>query len=178
MANAITYDSVTRSRAVIDSLKGLFIEQIKDLYHAEKQLLEALPRMSAAASAVPLKDVLERHNGETRDQVTRLEQVLELLGERPEPRKCRAMVGLVAEMDEMLADCKSAEVRDAAIIASAQRIQHYEMAGYGTARTHAETLGENEAAQILQRTLEEEGQTDHILTDLAKGGVNRQAVTA
>lgn len=163
---------------MMDTLKDLLIEQIKDLYHAEQQLANWLPRIQKEASAPRLQKVLERHINETRDQIGRLKQVFGLLGVEPEERKCRAMLGLIAEADDTLKDCRTPSVRDAAIIASMQRIQHYEMAGYGTARSYAETLDENEAAELLQTSLNEEGDTDHTLTDLAKDRVNQEAVKA
>jgi len=163
---------------MITTLKDLFIEQLKDLYHAEKQLEQVLPRLSAAATSADVKNLLDKHFKETNDHVTRLEKVFELIGVKPEERKCRAMVGLISEADDVLKDCEAPEVRDAAIVSSAQRIQHYEMAGYGTARTYARTLGEDDAADVLQQTLDEEGRMDDVLTKIAKQSVNPEAIHA
>lgn len=162
----------------MQTLKDLFMEQIKDLYHAERQLLNVLPKLSTAASSDSLKTALDAHAEETREHITRLDRVFELMNEPPVERKCRAMMGIIAEASDVLNECGTEEVRDAAIVSSTQRIQHYELAGYGTARTYAETIGADEAAKVLQLTLDEERNMDNMLTELAQNAVNQEAVTA
>lgn len=161
----------------IDSLKTLCVEELKDLYHAEQQLSKAMPRMIDAATASDLKKALREHHDETQGQIDRLNTVFEKLGARPEARKCRAMEGLIAEMDELLGEDMEPQVRDAAILASAQRIEHYEMAGYGATRTHCTMLGEKEAASQLQATLDEEGEANKTLKRIAEEHVNSEALS-
>jgi len=159
----------------IDSLRKLYIEELKDLYSAEKQILQALPRMAKKATNPQLKAGFEEHVRQTEQQVQRLDQIFEALGKSPRGKKCKAMEGLVEEGKEVMQEDMDDETRDAALIAAAQRVEHYEIAGYGTVRTYAQLLGEREAAKLLQQTLDEEGQTDKKLTQLAES-INVEAM--
>ena len=160
------------------SLDGLLVEQLKDLYDAESRLLVALPEMAEAASSTDLKRAFQSHLGETQDHVRRLDQVFNILGEGPEATTCEAMKGLLKEGKEMIGAKGDPNVKDAALIASAQRVEHYEIASYGTARTFAERLGHVEAARILQQTLDEEGAADKKLTQIAEDSINWKASVA
>ncbi len=159
-----------------ESLKQLLVEELKDIYDAEKQLVKALPKMAKAAFDEELKADLTAHFEETKEHVTRLERVFKLLDEPAKTKSCPAMRGLIEEGSEALEEKDVSAVRDAQIIGSAQRIEHYEMAAYGTVRTLAETLGEDEVAEILQMTLDEEGEADKKLT-MAAATVNEAALT-
>ena len=159
----------------MESLRDLYIDQLKDLYSAENQLIKALPKMAKAASDDQLRTAFENHLEETRGHAERLQQIFEKLGARPTGKKCKAMEGLVAEGKEMMDEDAEPEVMDAGLIAAAQRIEHYEIAGYGTVRTYAELLGDKEAARLLQQTLDEEGKTDKMLTQIAEDTINVQA---
>ena len=150
------------------SLQGLYVEQLNDLYDAEQQIIKALPKMIDAATSEELKQALSEHLEVTKTQASRLEQIFEGLGEKTKREKCKGMQGVIAEGDDLVGEIKDADVRDAAIIASAQRVEHYEMAGYGTARTYATLLGENQASELLQETLDEEKEADQTLTSLAQ----------
>jgi ferritin-like metal-binding protein YciE len=150
-----------------NSLQELYVEQLKDLYDAEQQIIKALPKMIDAATSGDLKDALSEHLEITEAQVTRLEQIFATLDVKAKGEKCKGIHGVIEEGSDLIGNIKDADVRDAAIIASAQRVEHYEMAGYGTARTYATLLVENEASQLLQRTLDEEKEADHRLTTLA-----------
>jgi ferritin-like metal-binding protein YciE len=150
-----------------NSLQELYVEQLKDLYDAEQQIIKALPEMIEAASSSQLKAALQEHLEITKTQATRLEQIFEARGEKAKAEKCKGIRGIIEEGDDLVGDIEDSDVRDAAIIASAQRVEHYEMAGYGTARTYAQLLGENQAAQLLQQTLDEEKEADQTLTGLA-----------
>lgn len=156
----------------LTTLEKLFIHELKDLYNAENQLLKALPKMVDAASNKDLKDGFEHHRKETEEHVRRLEQVFEDLNGQPGGEKCNAMEGLISEGDEIIQMDGEASVKDAALIAAAQRVEHYEIAGYGTARTLAKHLGNDKAAQLLQKTLDEEGAADKKLTSLAESGAH------
>jgi ferritin-like metal-binding protein YciE len=159
----------------LDSLKALYIEELRDLYNAENQITKALPKMAKAATSPELKQAFEMHLEETQGQIGRLEQIFEALGESPKGKTCKAMQGLVEEGEEILKAKADPMVRDAALIAAAQRVEHYEIAGYGTVRTYAKLLKEQKAAKLLQATLDEEGATDEKLTSLAEGGINIEA---
>jgi ferritin-like metal-binding protein YciE len=152
----------------LDSLKDLYVNELKDLYSAENQLLKAIPKMAKAATSKALKSGFERHLAQTEGHVKRLEQIFKKLGVSPNGKKCKAMEGLVAEGSEVISENAEPEVRDAALIAAAQRVEHYEMAGYGCVRTYAELLGDSQAAKTLQKTLDEEGATNEKLTGLAQ----------
>ena len=159
----------------MESLQDLFVDQLKDLYNAEGQLVKALPKMAKAASNPQLQAAFTEHLAQTREHVERLEQVFNTLGESPKGKKCKAMEGLIEEGKDMMDEDAEPEVMDAGLIAAAQRVEHYEIAGYGCVRTYARLLGNNEAARLLQKTLDEEGQTDKKLTDLAERLINVQA---
>lgn len=159
-----------------ESLKKLYVEQLKDLYSAENQILEALPQMASAASHQELRSSFEMHEQQTREQVKRLEAIFDDLGEKPSGHKCKAMEGIVAEGKETMKTFKDSDVLDAALIAAAQRVEHYEIAGYGTVRTYAQELGMTDHVQRLQTTLDEEGQTDQKLTRLAERAINPDAM--
>ena len=158
------------------TLKDLYIEELRDLYSAENQILKALPKMAKAATAPTLKAAFEKHLTETQGQVKRLETIFKALGEKPTGKTCKAMEGLVEEGSELISEKPAPAVLDAGLIAAAQRVEHYEMAGYGTVRTYAESLGESEAAGLLQETLDEEGMTNKALTKLALTAVNDKAL--
>ncbi|MBL9208362.1 MAG: ferritin-like domain-containing protein [Opitutaceae bacterium] len=151
-----------------DSLKTILIEEIKDLYHAEGQLVKALPKLADAAINPRLKEGLLHHLEETRGQVTRLEQVFEQLQVPVKAKTCPAMKGLIEEANERISEHESGPLRDALIIGAAQRVEHYEIAAYGTARAYAEELGEDRIAALLDETLEEEGAADRKLTEISE----------
>ncbi|MFY9559349.1 MAG: ferritin-like domain-containing protein [Terriglobales bacterium] len=150
-----------------NSLQELYVEQLQDLYSAEQQIIKALPKMIAAAQSEELRSALDEHLEVTRRQASRIETICQELGEDPENEKCKGMEGVLKEGSDLL-KAVSKEVRDAAIIAAAQRVEHYEMAGYGTARTYATLLGHDEAASLLEQTLEEEKEADERLSGLAE----------
>ena len=160
----------------IDSLQKLFVEELRDLYSAEKQILKALPKMMKAATAPELKAAFGAHLEETKGQVERLEKIFEELGKSPKGKTCKAMEGLVEEGSELMKEDIEPAVLDAGLIAAAQRVEHYEMAGYGTVRTYAKLLENKTAAKLLQETLDEERATDEKLSTLAEGAINLQAV--
>ena len=160
----------------LNSLQDLFVEQLQDLYDAEKRIVEALPQMAGAAHNASLKSAFEQHLRETQNHVKRLEQVFQLMGQPAKSKTCDAMKGLVSEGSEVVSAKGDPDVKDAALIAAAQRVEHYEIAAYGTARTFAQRLGKQEAVRLLQQTLDEEGATDKKLTALAEqGGINVKA---
>jgi ferritin-like metal-binding protein YciE len=158
-----------------NSLRELYVEQLKDLYDAEHQIIKALPKMIDAAQTAELKDALNEHLDVTKEQANRLEQIFKTLGEKPKTEKCKGMQGILAEGNDLVSEIKDDDVRDAAIIASAQRVEHYEMAGYGTARTYAELLDQPAAEELLRQTLNEEEEADQVLTNLAED-INREAM--
>ena len=162
--------------STVPSLQALLIDELQDLYHAENQLVDALPKMAEAATNPELKAGFVRHLEETRVHVERLEQVFDTLGESAKGKTCHAMKGLVEEGAEAIKLKAPSAVRDAALIGAAQRVEHYEMAGYGTARAFAEALGESSAAVLLQQTLDEEGAANKTLTEAART-VNAEALT-
>lgn len=160
----------------MNSLKDLYVEQLKDLYSAEGQIIEALPQMARAVSHDELRNGMQMHLEQTRQQQQRLKDLFQELGQSPEGHECKAMRGLIEEGREVLQKGGEPDVLDAAIIAAQQRIEHYEIAGYGTVRTYAETLGDQRAVKTLQQTLDEEGQADKMLTQIAERVVNRDAM--
>lgn len=162
----------------LDSLRTLWVEEMRDLYNAENQLLKALPKMAKSASTPELKEAFETHLEETRTHVERLDEIFGKLGKKPTGKTCKAMKGLVEEGSEMMQHDGPDSVLDAGIIAAAQRVEHYEIAGYGAARTFASILGEDEAEDLLQETLDEEGAADEKLTEIAEGIVNEEAEEA
>jgi ferritin-like metal-binding protein YciE len=153
------------------SLEDLYIDQLKDLHNAEKQLVQALPKMAQAAHNNELKQGFQEHLEQTRTHVDRLEQIFGRMGISPGNKTCEAMEGLIQEGQEAIQIQGDPNVRDAALIAAAQRVEHYEIAGYGTVRTFANQLGFDKDQSILQKTLDEEGETDKKLTSLAEGGI-------
>jgi ferritin-like metal-binding protein YciE len=159
----------------VESLRGLLIEQCQDLYSAENQIIDALPKMIEKAKSPQLKTALNSHLGETRNHVQRLDAIIGNLRAKADEKDCKGMEGLLEEGEKALTDAKDDDVRDAAIIASAQRVEHYEIASYGTARTFAQELGMNDVAQQLQQTLDEEKNADIKLTEIATSHVNQQA---
>ena len=161
--------------AILDSLNKLLEEELKDIYSAEKQLLKALPKMAKRASSEELKSALTEHAEVTKRQIGRLEDVFESLGKPAKAKTCKAMQGLVDEASEIMEEEGEDAVLDAGIIAAAQKVEHYEIASYGTVRTWARLTGQNEAAELLQVTLDEEADTDKRLTALAESFVNPQA---
>jgi ferritin-like metal-binding protein YciE len=159
----------------LETLRDLYIDELKDLYSAENQILKALPRMIKAASHPELKRAFETHLKQTEGQVRRLEQVFEELDASPRGKKCVGMEGLIEEAKELLSEKPEPDVLDAGLISKAQHVEHYEIAGYGTVRTYARLLGEERQAKLLQQTLDEEGETDKLLTQLAESSINIDA---
>lgn len=159
-----------------ESLQKLYTETLQDLWSAEEQILEALPKMTEHSKHAELKRGFQQHYQQTEQQVQRLERIFEDLGEKPGGKTCKGMQGLLEEGNEVMKEFRDSDVLDAALIAAAQRVEHYEIAGYGCARTYAHLLGLHEHADLLQRTLDEEGDTDHKLTNLAETVVNVDAL--
>lgn len=157
------------------SLRELFVEELSDVYSAEKQITKALPKMIRAANFPELESALKDHLEVTEEQVRRLEEIFEGLKVSPKRKKCKGMEGLLEEGGDMLKKDADEAVLDAGIISAAQRVEHYEIAAYGTLRTYAETLGEKKAAKLLQQTLQEEKDADVKLTKLAEGTINQEA---
>jgi ferritin-like metal-binding protein YciE len=157
-------------------LKELFIEELRDIYWAEKHLVKALPKMEKASSSEELANAFSEHLAVTQEQVNRLEQVFELLGENPRGKKCEAMEGLVKEAESVIGDTEAGtSTRDVALIIAAQKVEHYEIAAYGGLATLAKTLGKNKVKELLGQTLEEEKETDELLTRLAENNINQSA---
>lgn len=153
-----------------------FIDELKDIYWAEKHLVKALPKMQKAATSTELAAAFEKHTQETQEHIARLEQVFELLGEKATAKKCDAMAGLLEEADSVISDTdKGTMVRDAGLIISAQKVEHYEIAAYGTLRTFAANMGHTDVQDLLQQTLDNEKETDVALTEVAEGFVNEAA---
>jgi ferritin-like metal-binding protein YciE len=162
----------------LDSLQDLFLNELKDVLNAEKQLVQALPRMAKAAQSPELQQAFTKHLRETEGHVQRLERVFQSIGETARGKKCKGMEGLIEEGKEILQEDGEPEVIDAALISAAQRVEHYEIAAYGCLRTYAQLLGNTEADRLLQQTLAEEEATDKALTALGEGGINQAAVAA
>jgi ferritin-like metal-binding protein YciE len=158
-------------------LKHLYVEELKDLYSAENQLVKAIPKMAKAATSPDLRAGFEEHLGQTREHVARLERIFKALGESPTGKKCKGMEGLIKEGAEMIEEDPAPEELDAGLISAAQRVEHYEMAGYGCVATYAKLLGEDEAESLLRETLEEERATDKKLTQLS-GDINVEAANS
>lgn len=158
----------------VDTVEKLFMNELKDLYSAEKQITRALPKMAKAATSEELRQAFQTHLEETKGQIERLDRVFEILGAKASAKTCEGMKGLIEEGSEMIEDAAEGEVRDAGLISAAQRVEHYEIAAYGTVRTMADMMGQKEIAQLLQETLDEEGKTDKLLTKIAMR-VNKQA---
>jgi ferritin-like metal-binding protein YciE len=149
-------------------LKELYIDELRDIYNAENQLIKALPKMAKAANSEDLRAGFEEHLEQTKGHAQRLEQIFSALGEKPSGKKCKGMEGLIEEGKEMMEEDLEDEALDAGLISAAQRVEHYEIAAYGSVRTFAKILGEEEAASLLEQTLEEEKETDEKLTELAE----------
>lgn len=159
-----------------EKLKELFVDGLKDIYWAEKNLVKALPKMAKAATSEDLRDAFEMHLGETEGHVSRVEEVFELIGEKAQAKKCPAMEGLLEEGNEIIDSTEEGTmVRDCGLIMAAQKVEHYEIASYGTLRNIARILGHFDAAEVLQSILDEEGAADQKLTDLAESHVNEEA---
>ncbi len=158
----------------VGTLKGLFIDELKDLYSAEKQIVRSLPKLAKAASTPELQEALLSHLEETKGHVERLEQIAEIVGKKLTGKTCAGMKGVLEEGSEVLEEVEEGNVRDAALIGASQRVEHYEMAGYGTARDFAKLLGLGDVADLLEQTLKEEKAADQKLTTIAKS-VNSQA---
>jgi ferritin-like metal-binding protein YciE len=159
----------------MNPVEELLADQLKDLYSAENQIIRALPKMAKNATSEQLRVAFERHLEETRNQVTRLEQIADQMGITLRGKKCKGMEGLIEEGKEAMEEFED-DVLDAALIGAAQKVEHYEIAGYGTARALANLLGLTKVARLLQQTLDEEGRTDKKLTDLAERVVNMEAL--
>ncbi|HZJ10514.1 MAG TPA: ferritin-like domain-containing protein [Trueperaceae bacterium] len=160
----------------LTNLKDVLVHELKDLYSAEKQLIEALPRVAKAASSAKLKNAIEKHLEVTKKQLTRIEEAGKSIGATVTGHTCEGMKGLVKEADGLIKENEKSEALDAALISAAQRIEHYEIAAYGSAVEFAKELGHNDVASMLQKTLDEEGKADKELTAIAESSVNERAV--
>jgi ferritin-like metal-binding protein YciE len=158
-------------------LQKLFEDELKDIYWAEKALTKAIPKMIKKATSEDLVSALESHLRETEEQVNRCEQIFESIGQEPKAKKCEAMDGLIKEADQIISDTDEGVMRDAGIISAAQKVEHYEIASYGTLRTFAQTLGHTTAVSLLEQTLEEEKAADQKLTEVAESFINEEAAT-
>jgi ferritin-like metal-binding protein YciE len=170
-----TRNSTLGTKMKLDSLEPLFVEELRDIYNAENQLTKALPKMAKAASSEELKSAFQEHLEQTKEHMERLEEIFEEMGKKPTGKTCKAMKGLVEEGSEMMQEDGEDSVIDAAIIAAAQKIEHYEIASYGTVRAWAEQLGKDDAVDLLQQTLDEESETNEKLTELAESSINVEA---
>lgn len=171
-------NKVATKSGVAHGLRTLLVNELKDIYWAEKALVTAIPKMIQNASASELVHALSGHLEETKVHVTRLEEVFSSIGEKPEAKKCEAIAGLVKEAEEIMGATEKGVVRDAGIILAGQKVEHYEIATYGTLRTFAQTLGENKAADLLQETLNEEKGADEKLSEIAMSFINEEAAHA
>ena len=160
----------------LDTLKTLYVNELRDLYNAEQQLVKALPKMAKAASSEELQEAFEKHLEQTRQHVERLEEVFEDIGEKPKGKTCKAMKGLIEEGSEILQEDGDESVIDAGIIVAAQKVEHYEIASYGSVRTFAQLLGKDTSADLLQTTLDEESEANELLNKLAEDIVNPEAL--
>jgi ferritin-like metal-binding protein YciE len=176
--SAPSWRNLTGGKMKIDSLETLFVEELRDIYNAEGQLIKALPKMAKEATSPELKRAFEEHLEQTRGHVDRLEEIFEELGKPAKGKTCKAMKGLVEEGSEVMEEDAEDAVKDAALIASAQKVEHYEIATYGTLRTWAEMLDKQDAVDLLQQTLDEESETDEKLTEIAESTINAEATVA
>lgn len=160
----------------LNSLHDLYVLELQDLYHAENQIIKALPKMVEESSSVELRNAFEEHLEQTKGHVRRLEEIFGMLGEKAKGEKCEGMAGIIDESKDLMNQDAAPMVKDASLIAAAQRVEHYEIAAYGTVRTYAEQLGHKDAARLLQLTLDEEGETDKKLTAIAESRINIDAV--
>jgi ferritin-like metal-binding protein YciE len=165
-----------RGSMKLDTLKTLYLDELRDLYNAEQQLVKALPKMAKAASSEELQDAFEKHLEQTKTHVERLEEVFEDIGEKPKGKTCKAMKGLIEEGSEILKENGEESVIDAGIIVAAQKVEHYEIAAYGSVRTFAQLLGKDKSADLLQTTLDEESEANELLNKLAEDIVNPEAL--
>jgi ferritin-like metal-binding protein YciE len=161
----------------LENLQQLFVKELRDLYDAENQITDALPKLIDAAQHSELKNALQQHLNVTQQQITRLDRIFQMLNEKPAGETCKGMKGVIKEGDEIVSQGGDPSTVDAGIISAAQRVEHYEMAGYGTVRTYAELLGQNEMARLLDQTLKEEQEADKTLSQIAKA-VNVEAKAA
>jgi ferritin-like metal-binding protein YciE len=169
-------NSATAEAGMDEMLEKLFVDQLKDIYYAEKLLTKALPKMAKAATTEELKNAIMEHQAETETHVERLEQVFEIMGKRPQSKKCEAMDGLKKEAETVMEETEPGSLtRDVGIIISAQKVEHYEIASYGCLTTLARTFGMDEVADILHQTLEEEKACDELLTSIAENNINYEA---
>lgn len=159
-----------------ETMQDLLLGQIQDLYDAEQRLVKALPKMAEAAASQKLRQAFEEHLGQTKGHVTRLERIFRELGQDAKGTTCDAMKGLIKEGESIVSDIDESPLRDAGLIAAANRVEHYEIAGYGSARTFAQTLGMDRTASLLEQTLDEEKQADQKLTELAESMINEEAL--
>ncbi|RUO98263.1 DUF892 family protein [Hyphomicrobium sp.] len=159
----------------METLADLFEDTLRDIYYAEKQILKALPKMAKKAGSEDLAAAFEKHEGETEDQVARLEKVFKIIGKSPRGKKCDAIEGIIAEAEGLMKEAGTDTVRDAAMLAAAQAVEHYEISRYGTLKAWATKLGMDDAAELLDETLEEEKATDEALTELAETEINAEA---
>jgi ferritin-like metal-binding protein YciE len=172
------FSKMLGTEMTLDNLENVLILQLEDLRSAEEQLIDALPKMAKAAANPELRSAFDTHLKETRQHKSRLDKAFKLLGKEPKSETCDAMQGLISEGEEIIALDGDPDVKDAALIAAAQRVEHYEIAGYGCARTFAQRLHLTEIARLLQETLDEEGNADKILTHIAESWVNTMAATS
>ena len=161
--------------SAMKTLEDLFLHHLKDMYYAEKQILKALPKMAKKCDSAKLRKAFDDHLKETEGQVERLEAVFEIFGQKPKGETCPAIVGIIKEGEEGIKDSKDPDVRDAAMIADAQAVEHYEITRYGTLIAWAKQLGKNDAAKLLQETLDQEYKADQLLSKLAEGQLNKEA---
>jgi ferritin-like metal-binding protein YciE len=175
MVTASSPASLQGETLMLKSIRDLYVEELQDLYDAEHQITAALPKLSQAAHAPELKKAFDEHLKQTEGQIGRLEQIFQQLDTSPKGKKCKGVAGLITEGQEFLKEEAEAEVKDAGLIAAAQKVEHYEISGYGTVRTYAQLLGETDAVTLLQATLDEEGATDKKLTSLAERKINKAA---
>lgn len=175
MANNSWLASLTGNDTKLDDLENLVVMQLQDLYSAELQLIDALPKMADAASSASLQEAFHNHLEQTRGQKNRLEEAFRLLNREPQSEECEAMQGLIQEGETVIGLDGDSGVKDTALIAAAQRVEHYEMAGYGSARAFAQHLGRDDVAALLQQTLDEEAHADELLTEIAQTFVNEVA---
>jgi ferritin-like metal-binding protein YciE len=159
-------------------LNDLFLDTLKDIYYAEKQILKALPKMAKAAESDEVRQAFEQHRNETETQIERLDQVFEMLGKRAQGKTCEAIVGIIDEGKEIMEEYKGTNALDAGLVSSAQAVEHYEITRYGTLKTWAAQLGLNEAVPLLEQTLAEEKKTDELLTQIAEQSANQRAEAA
>jgi ferritin-like metal-binding protein YciE len=160
----------------LDTLKTLYVDELRDLYNAESQLLKALPKMAKGATSEELQEAFKKHLEQTKTHVQRLEEVFEEVGEKPKSKTCKAMRGLIEEGSEILKENGEESVIDAGIIVAAQKVEHYEIASYGSVRTFAQLLGKDRSAELLQTTLDEESEANELLNKLAEDIVNPEAL--